>query len=405
MHSHIAIEGQLGSLTLKPNTDLTITDKNPMLNDVEMFSQPIQLSFDLNRHLLKNMDNVNSSIKAEDVEGSKYRIIVDGIPLRNAVIKVQDGVNLDGDIDVNFDATHRTFKEMIANMRCRDVAVDDNILIGEKIGDVEVNMTYQEILDLWIMCNKGTIKGYEVRIKPVVIADKFQPFALGFSYPAECYENASTHKADLEPDATKAKKTYPNPNGGGNITVNVPHVKTSYINVNQPYPTAKYCNSRIAYAHHKVKTEDGRPTGETSDEIVPASERNTSIPEDKSPYWVLDADRPTSGICFYVAYFLERLFKQLGVAYDMSALTDISDFNYMAFFTTQCHFDARPKEGAVLSGEQAINDWLVSRGCGGKINFADNCPTEGESLAGKGIRQVDVGADEWESWQIVGDHG
>lgn len=402
MHSHIAIEGQTGNLALKPDTDLNITDRNPMFNDLEMFSQPIQLPIDLNRHLLKNMDDVNSSVRATDVENSRYHIVVDGVPLRTAAIKVQDNVKLDGNIDVNFDSTNRTFKEMIADMKCRDVPVDDDILIGEKIGDVQMDVRYQEILVPTISCLKGWIRGYEIKLKAVEVNEMFQPLALGFSYPAECYENATTHEADPNPDATKATKSYPNPAGNDYIIVKVPHIKNSYINVTTPYPYAKYCNSRIAYAHHKAKMENDGPV--TSDEIVPAHMRNRGVPEDKSPYWVLDANRPTSGICFYVAYFLERLFRHLGVAYDMDALTDIEDFNYLAFFTTGCHFDTRPKEGVTLDSEEQINDWLVSRGCGGKINFVDNKPDE-EALSSKGIYHVDITTEELDSWRVIGDHG
>ena len=411
MHSHIAIEGPTGTLALSPSTDLTITDKNPMFNDVEMFSQPIQLPLDLNRHLVKNVDDVNSSLRAADIEQSgRYHIIIDGIPCRTATMKAQENVKLAGVIDVNFDATNRTFKEMIADLRCRDVPVDEDILIGEKVGDVHLEMNYQEIFQLEINIDDGSggwLIGYEIKMKPIEIDEMFQPFALGFSYPAECYEDATTHKADPDPDTSKAKRTYPNPNseGASDITVNVPHVKTSYINVAQPYPYAKYCNSRIAYAHHKAKMEDGKPTGETDSEIVPANERKRNIPEDKSPYWVLDAKRPASGICFYVAYFLERLFKKLGVAYDMSALTDIEDFNYLAFFNTGCHYDAKPKGDVVLTDEAQINDWLDSRGCGGKISYISNLPEESESMMNKGVRVLHIGADEFQSWSVLGNHG
>lgn len=401
MHSHIAIQGPSGPLALKPDTDLTITDKNPMFNDVEMFSQPIQLPFDLNRHILKNMDHVNSAIRPADLNEQKFGIYVDGLPLRQALLKVQEGVNLDGSIDVNFDSFNRTFKDMIADLKCRDIPVDSDILIGEKIGDVHMQMSYQEILRPLVSCSKGYIEGYEIKMKPSSLDDTFQPFALGFSFPGECYENAS-HEAEQS-----TTKTYPNPNGGPAITVKVPNVKTSYINVSQPYPTAKYCNSRIAYAHHKVKTENDQPTGETDEEIVEQDERNESIPEDKSPYWVLDAERPTSGICFYVAYFLERLFKYLKVAYDMSALTDISDFNYLAFFTTQCHYDARPKaNGTVtLSTEEDVNKWLESRGCGGKVHMNDNRPDGEQCLSAMGIRSLNIAANEFQSWSVINDHG
>ena len=405
MHSHIAIIGTNGELALKPDTSLNVTDKNPMFNDVEMFTQTIPLPFDLNRHVLKNMDDVNSTMRSADVQGERFQFVLDGIPFRNTAIKIQEGTKLDGTIDVNFDATNRTFKDMIADMKCRDVSVDDDILIGEKIGDVEVTMNYQEIYDVRIMSSwESNSLAYKVYMNPVSMAELFQPFALGFSYPAECYENASTHEADPDPDSKKAIRTYENPNkaeGGQTlkpIEVKSPHVKTSYINVSQPYPAAKYCNSRIAYAHHKAGVDDqGNYTGETDDEIIPASDRNVDIPEDKSPYWVLDANRPSSGLCFYVGYFLERLFKTLGVAYDMTALTNIEDFNYLAFFSTQCHYDAKPKAGVVFSTEEQINTWLDSRGCGGKLNLNDNDPGK------EWFDHIFLKKAEYTRWEKVGD--
>lgn len=408
MHSHLAIIGTNGELALKPDTSLNVTDKNPMFNDVEMFTQTIPLPFDLNRHVLKNMDDMNSTMRSADVQGERFQFVLDGIPFRNTAIKIQEGTKLDGTIDVNFDATNRTFKDMIANMRCRDVTVDDDILIGEKIGDVEVTMNYQEIYDIyisgsWKQGGPNPLLGYRVKMNPVSMQEVFQPFALGFSYPGECYED-SNHVAEPDPDSMKAVRTYPNPNskdngGGKNITVKSPHIKTSYINTSQPYPAAKYCNSRIAYTHYKAGVDsEGAYTGETEDEIVPASDRNMDIQEDKSPYWVLDANRPASGLCFYVGYFLERLFKNLGVAYDMTALTNIEDFNYLAFFSTQCHYDAKPKAGVVFSTEEQINNWLESRGCGGKINVNDNLPEI------EWFNQVFLKRGDYTSWQIIGDH-
>lgn len=381
MHSHLAIIGTNGELALKPDTSLTVTDKNPMFNDVEMFTQTIPLPFDLNRHVLKNMDDVNSTMRSADVQGERFQFVLDGIPFRNAAIKIQEGTKLDGTIDVNFDATNRTFKDMIADMRCRDVTVDDDILIGEKIGDLKCHVQAINDYGFWVSDNGG-LRSFLFQMRH--LEDKgelfFNPPCLGFSYPGECYENASTHEADPSPYV--ATKVYPNPNKSLNpsVTVKVPRVKTSYINVSQPYPAAKYCNSRIAYSHHQLKMDEyGNSEGETDSSIVPSIERRNDIEEDKSPYWVLDANRPASGICFYIGYFLERLFKTLGVAYDMTALTNIEDFNYLAFFSTSCHYEERVKQknGAdvTLSNEEQINKWLESRGCGGQINKLVELPT------------------------------
>jgi len=267
MHSHLAIIGTNGELALKPDTSLTVTDKNPMLNDVEMFTQTIPLPFDLNRHVLKNMDDVNSTMRSADVQGERFQFVLDGIPFRNTAIKIQEGTKLDGTIDVNFDATNRTFKDMIADLRCRDVSVDDDILIGEKIGDVEVEMHITEIDRVLFDYDHAAMKIYRPTID---ITETFQPNALGFSFPGHCYMD-SVSKATPDPD--RPEKNYQNPN----VTVKMPKVETSYINVSQPYPAKKYCNSRICYAHHAAEYKSDEKVWESSSDIVQANKRQVAL--------------------------------------------------------------------------------------------------------------------------------
>ena len=57
---------------------------------------------------------------------------------------------------------------------------------------------------------------------------------------------------------------------------------------------------------------------------------------DKNPYIVLDADRPWSGVCFYVGYFLDCLFAHLGYVVKENNMGTVEDMNRLAFFTTKC---------------------------------------------------------------------
>ena len=113
MKSHLAIVGKSGNLALKPDASITVIEKNPMFNDVEMHSYPFELPFEQNRHLMKNIDDVNSTLRAQDVDGEPFTIIADGIRLRNTVMKVQSDVVLRDSLSVNLDATRKTFKDMI----------------------------------------------------------------------------------------------------------------------------------------------------------------------------------------------------------------------------------------------------------------------------------------------------
>ena len=64
----------------------------------------------------------------------------------------------------------------------------------------------------------------------------------------------------------------------------------------------------------------------------------------EEPYWVLEADRPWSGICFYVAYFLDCLFNHLGVVVKENHLGEVEDMLRLAFFTTKCDVEYKNEE-------------------------------------------------------------
>ena len=74
MHSHLAIRGKNGELALKPDTSLNVTEKNPMFNDVEMFSQPIELPYDKNRHIIRKKNQ--ELLKHKNSTSSRFMQII-----------------------------------------------------------------------------------------------------------------------------------------------------------------------------------------------------------------------------------------------------------------------------------------------------------------------------------------
>ena len=89
------------------------------------------------------------------------------------------------------------------------------------------------------------------------------------------------------------------------------------VNVATPYDAGHpYCNARIC-----VKRTDDYDQ------------------KKEPPYWVYEADRPWSGICFYVAYFLDCLFNHLGKVVKVDNLDKVEDMLRLAFFTTKCQFE------------------------------------------------------------------
>lgn len=398
MNSKLTILADGKPLTLNEDASISIELKNPLFNDNEMFSYPVELPIEGNRHFLKNVDDVSSDIRPVSYEHTPMQIIADGVPLASGTAIIQEDERLEGSLSFNVDASAQSFDDLIGELKCNEVPIPtkyhDQLLIGEKIDEVSVSVKYNTDVVIKYEGKKGdkkfgTVGGDHVE-------STFSPQALGFSYPAQCEEIDNSHRAAL-----LNSYIYP----GGNYVL-IPKVKTSYINVSDAYPNKLFCNARVCYAHHDLNDD-----GTTSDNLVQTSKTIVSdftneakeMYEDRGPIWVLDANRPQSGVCFYILFFLDCLFEHLGVQFDKSALEAIGDMNRLCFFTTKCAYDIEPlyygelykeEDEAVKAGlkttkdikvgffqKQAnnekevkelfddVNTWLDSRGCGGNLKL------------------------------------
>lgn len=369
MNSHIAItaedsDGKQRPLVLPDDFSIDIDDQNPMFNDNEMFSYPVQMPMEGNRFLLGNIDDPLNIDRPVGLEHKKMRIIVDNQPFRSGTLVTSEDEEIDSSLTMNISASEHSIDDLIGDLECQDIPLMDKILIGEKIGKVTASAKYNYHVKITFDGKKPDHDESPTTQETSEV--EFSPQALGFSYPAEC---VTTGK-----EVATKEKTLSYANGHTRV---VPKVKTSYINVSDPYPTAKYCNARIAYTHYGLQN-DGKETASKVDE----KEQNSG-PELHYPYWVLDADRPQSGICFYVLYFLDCLFNYLGVSFDNSELLKVEDMKHLCFFTTHCKYTEElkyPNVDGYFTSLSEINAWLNSRGCGGHFEFHDQGDMSIESI-------------------------
>ena len=413
MNSHLTILINDKPMALPDDFSIDIEDKNPVFNDTEMFSYPFSIPLEGNRWLVKNIDDIRAAVRAVNLEHLPTRIHADGLPFRSGTLVMQDEEEITDSLSMNIDAGTQSFSELISNLDCRDIPVKDTIIIGEKIGNVRVDIESDPVVNVRVHMDGNKHKSDRdetrtIQAAHVSVSKVLEPQALGFSYPASCNEYTETPYVHYEGDAVSVgSKSYPN-----GYTVVIPQKADGkdYINTAASYGetdnagrTATYCNARVCYKHHGIDDE-----GNTSDSTIEMKDC-TWTNEDIYPYWVLDANRPQSGICFYVLYFLDCLFAHLGVTFDKSALLEIEDLKHLCFFTTVCAYDAisysydkndptginqeflHPHHGTYymeddpeviakkkLAGEiktgffksqDHINSWLNSRGCGGQINI------------------------------------
>ena len=343
-----------------------------MFNDTEMFSYPVEIPLEGNRSVVKNIDDVNTDARPSDLEGKSVRILVDGFPFKSGYAVVQEDETVENQVSINVDANKQSFSDLIKDLKCSDINVKDEIVIGEKIGNVQVSATYKVNIKADIKKHKD----FHKTLSNLTAKGTFEPQALGFSYPAVCVTDSNGTKQKA---AQGEPRVYPH-----NNTVNMPKIKKSYINVSAAYGEtmtsedgkeawpAYYANARVCYKHYDLGDD-----GATSSSTVKIEDSKNMF-EDIYPYWVLDANRPQSGICFYVLYFLDCLFHQLGVSFDKSALLKVGDLKHLVFFTTKCKYTTRragqyypdtENDPYYFANVDQINTWLSSRGCGGQIEI------------------------------------
>ena len=413
MKSHLTILINDKPMALPDDFSIDIEDKNPVFNDTEMFSYPFSIPLEGNRWLVKNIDDIRAAVRAVNLEHLPTRIHADGLPFRSGTLVMQDEEEITDSLSMNIDAGTQSFSELISNLDCRDIPVKDTIIIGEKIGNVRVDIESDPVVKVRVHIEGGKHKSDRdetrtIQAAHLSVSKVLEPQALGFSYPASCNEYTSTSDGHYVGDAISGgSKSYPN---GNKVVIPQKADGKDYINTAASYGetdnagrAATYCNARVCYKHHGIDDE-----GNTSDSTIEMKDC-TWTNEDLYPYWVLDANRPQSGICFYVLYFLDCLFAHLGVTFDKSALLEIEDMKHLCFFTTVCAYDAisysydkddptginqkllhphhgtyymeddpeviakKKQAGEIKTGffksQDHINSWLNSRGCGGQINI------------------------------------
>lgn len=258
---------------LSEGDSVNIENNSPVWGEGNSFSLPFELDIEANRHILGNADQITGQSVYEVLDGKRAVLYTLGIPVYYGKIKMEDEVELsEGKVDVTLVSGNLTFDEMIDGMNCQDVELLDEIVVGRGISS-------------------------------------FQG------------ENRYSHKLNtlFFPKELMAMKVG----------------QESKVNVTNSYPISKYCNVRIAYQlpeRPTTQSEASKIHQENETKYLEEIVKKGTIAD----YVVLDADRPLSGLCFFVLYFLDCLFAKLGIMFDSSQISNVEDMNRLAFFSTKC---------------------------------------------------------------------
>lgn len=290
MFLKLEIKTDLGwqEAVLPSDASIPMEDINPIF-DTEAggaFSYPFKLSVEANQHLFPTLTNHHGAHIYDLIYHKPFRLAAGGYPLLFGIIDLEDEVEIeekDGthSVSISLASNNQELKTLLDGVNAREIPLKNRIPVGTEFRYLDWDLHIKEKI-----ANPGFVTLYK-------------------DFYSKCRTSVPGHIFSLNQYKTSL-------DGSGNWI--------NSTNVQDPYPAKAYCNARVA-VQAREKQSDGN--------YITLRE-----------YEVFDADRPNSGICFYVQYFLDCLFAYVNVAYDNAQLRAFEDFNRLAFFNTKCECDA-----------------------------------------------------------------
>lgn len=270
-------------IALPDSTEISIEASNPIFSDAGAKTYLFEIPVESLRYIIGNADEIYGESLYDVLEGKRTDIYIDGVQFFSGVVNLEDEISIeDGKIAVSIASGNLEFVQMIEGMNCRDVELkDENIEIGYVYDFAKVLYEISEYTANYPYINSIEISNND----------------LTFYFP----ENY--------------------------IAVDNANIEKSYSD-GAPFCNIRRCinthNTTVAADYIKSHEKDNPPRVK----LMGGDEKGSVL--------CLEFNSMRSAPCFYVLYFLECLFRKLGLDFDLSILTDIEDANRLAFVNTAC---------------------------------------------------------------------
>lgn len=374
MQSHLRVVINDIDVVLLNDASIEIHMKNRYLNDgIETYSYSFDIPFEGNRALFGDVDAVQSDVRLTSIEDLPMQIYVDGIMICHGKVGPVSDQVIDGKVSVSLTSHNPQITDMIGDLNLQNLEFPesdrDALTIGETIGDIRAKNDSKSGYSYRARFSGNfsgaqTLHGnisFEISDAEITHIDNnftnvIQLQALGFSTPRRYRTEADGLTPASDPSTDKPL---------WDSYINTSAAYNENINTGNSVRRALYHNARISYTHHDIDVD-----GKSTDTVLVDNDQY-------GPYYMLEADRPQSGICFYVMYVLEVLFKTyLKLDYDPNYIGKcVDDFRRLSFFTTQCKYDRVRRDGradgnphfAFSKNLAAMNKWLSARSSHGRL--------------------------------------
>ena len=302
---------------LEEDANITITDTSEVFASGDVWSYSFSLNVTANAHIFGTSGDLHGSRLHEQINKRRARLWVDGLPLYLGYLKLDDEVEVDqeGNVDVGFESGQKTFEEMIEGTSAQEVSVGD-VVIG-------VALNRKRVIDF---DNQAffTLDGLAAHANKVSWLKGVSESEFSYFQSTGPGGNQETPYAQRWPKLVKSQGQVFNSSGDS--------VNVDYTNVQTPYDAGHpFCNLNICYPFKSVN-EAGEEQAGRGYTIRYAHGEDTMDGGDNQT-------RFNNAPNFYLLYFVDRLFKDLGIHVSENQAKDVEDLKRVFLLNYGCHYE------------------------------------------------------------------
>lgn len=330
---HLALEifdlGGTGSqyAVLPEDANITITDTSEIFANGDVWSHSFTLNVFANAHIFGTSGEVHGSRLHEQIHKRRARLWVEGTPLYLGYLMLDDEVEVDveGNVEVAFESGQKTFEEMIEGTSAQEVSVGD-VVIGVALNRKRVVHFSNEAAFTWDGLAPYANKRDNEWLEGVN--------GCVFTYYTTNLDNCVTPYTQRWPKLVKSHGTVFDGAGkrignrldaDGNVIVDYTNVQTAYdaghpfcnINICYPLKTVNKSGEEEAARGYTTRLAHGKPTVDGGDNQT----RYNNAPN------------------FYLLYFIDRLFKDLGIHIAENQALNVEDLRRVYMLNYGCHYE------------------------------------------------------------------
>ena len=301
---------------LPKNANITITDTSDIFDSGDVWSHPFTLNVHANAHIFGTSGELHGCRLHDIINKRKARLWVDGLPLYMGFLRLADEVEVDqdGNVDVIIEGGKKTFDEMIDGTSAQEVSVGD-VVIGVAINRKRVSVLNSNGVS--VLFNLDGLEPYATKypqLKSVSAVMYDLVFTDGTTPHVQRWPKlVKSHGEVLDSTGTRISPT------------------PDYTNIQTPYDASHpFCNINICY-QLKVNDNGDEKVGRGYTVRLARGKETTDGGDNQTRF--------NNSPNFYLLYFIDRLFKDLGIYIEENQAKNVEDLRRVFMLNYGCHYE------------------------------------------------------------------